>query len=489
MTSLGQRAAHATWWSLLEIASRYGVQFGVTIVLARLLTPEDFGLIAMLIVFTSLGATLVDAGFGTALIQRRQITPDDETTVFVFALLSGTLVGALIWLAAPFIAHLYHQPRLVSLTHLVVWVLPLGGLCAVPDALLTKRLDFRKRATAEILASTVSGTMAVILAWRGLGVWSIAWQIVLASGMRVLLLWIFAAWKPAGRFTLPSFRRLFGFGGFMLSARLLDTLSNRAQLLLLGWLFNASTLGFYTLAQNAQQAPTDLMGAVLSRVGLPVFSEISGHPGKLRKALQFTLRASLFLFLPCMIGLSLLAKPAIQIVYGERWISAAPIMALLALASALWPVHVLNLAALTSQGRADRFLRLEIVKKVVTLSLVIATSPWGPVAVAWAVLASSLVSAFINTHYSRHMLGYGLRAQIFDQRLTLLLCAIAAAAGWTILHWTRASLWHTLSAIAAAAAIYIGGAFLFRNKALDDLKEVGRALLESRRARGMGRSL
>jgi teichuronic acid exporter len=306
--------------------------------------------------------------------------------------------------------------------------------------------------------------------------------------MRVLLLWIFAAWKPAGRFTLAAFRRLFGFGGYMLSARLLDTLSNRAQLLLLGWLFNASTLGFYTLAQNAQQAPTDLMGAVLSRVGLPVFSEISGQPEKLRKALQFTLRVSLFLFLPCMIGLSLLAKPAIQVVYGERWISAAPIMALLALASALWPVHVLNLATLTSQGRADRFLRLEIVKKVVTLALVIAASPWGPVAVAWAVLASSLVSAFINTHYSKHMLGYGLRAQILDQRLTLLLCALAAAAGWTILHWTQASLWHTLSAIAAAAAIYIGGAYLFRNKALDDLSEVGRALLESRHARGMGPS-
>lgn len=486
MTSLGQRAAHATWWSLLEIASRYGAQFAVTVVLARLLTPEDFGLIAMLIVFTSLGATLVDAGFGTALIQRKHVTGDDEATVFVFAFLSGVVVGTVIWLAAPFIAHLYHQPRLVQLTHLVAWVLPLGGLGAVPDALLTKQLKFRKRATAEILASTASGVIAVVLAWRGFGVWSIAWQVVVAATLRMALLWLFSAWRPMGRFTMPAFRKLFGFGGYMLSARLLDTLSNRAQLLLLGWLFNASTLGYYTLAQNAQQAPADLMGAVLNRVGLPVFSEISNQPDKLRNALRFTLRTSLFLFLPGMAGLALLAKPIIQMVYGARWESAAPILALLALASALWPFHVLNLAALTSQGRSDRFLRLEVVKKVVLLVLVVAASPFGPIAVACAVLASSLLSAIVNTHYSRHMLDYGLRAQMFDQRLTLLLCALSAVTGWVILHWTRLTTGHTLAAIAAAAVIYLGGAWLFRSRALGELLEVARALIRSRHAQDMG---
>ena len=337
----------------------------------------------------------------------------------------------------------------------------------MPDALLTKSLAFRKRAAAELLASTVSGTIAVMLAWLGYGVWSIGWQIVLASGLRMVLLWMFAAWKPSGRFTLTAFRRLFGFGGFMLSARLLDTLSNRAQLLLLGWLFNASTLGFYTLAQNAQQAPTDLMGAVLSRVGLPVFSEISGHPGKLRKALQFTLRASLFLFLPCMIGLSLLAKPAIQIVYGERWNICSTHhgpagTGICSLAGPRPESRCIDLAGSCRQipapgnrqegrdtllGHSDQSMG--------------SGSPWhGPF---W--LAASLVLSLIRTTPGTCS-AMVCAPEIFDQRLTLLLCAIAAAAGWTILHWTRASLWHTLSAIAAAAAIYIGGDSCFATRHL-----------------------
>lgn len=483
MTTLGQRAAHATWWSLIEITSRFGVQFAVSIVLARLLTPADFGLIAMLIVFTSLGATLVDAGFGTALIQRRNITADDETTVFIFATLTGCALGAILGLASPWIAGLYHQPRLVELTHLIVWVLPIGGLAAVPDALLTKTLQFRKRATAEFLASIISGTVAVFLAWNNFGVWSIAWQIVLAASLRALLLWMFAAWMPTGGFSRSAFRKLFGFGGYMLSARLLDTLSNRAQLLLIGWWFNATTLGYYTLAQSTQQAPADLIGAVLNRVGLPVFSEISDQPDKLRNALRFTMRASIFLFLPCMVGLAMLARPLIVMVYGARWQSAASILTLLALASALWPVHVLNLAALTAQGRSDRFLRLEAVKKIVLLALVILASPFGATTVAFAVFASSLLSAIINTLYTKQMLNYGLWAQILDQGQTFLLCGLAAGAGWSILHWSSAGTLHTLLAIAAAALIFVGGAFLLHSRALEDLLQVGKSLVKSRGSR------
>lgn len=481
MSSIKERAIDSTWWSTIEVASRYGVQFVVMITLARLLSPSDFGLIAMLLVFTSIGALLVDAGFATSLVQKQQTTADDETTVFAFATCSGTIAGLAAWFAAPLIANFYSEPALVSLTHTVAWVLPLGGLAAVPDALLTKRLQFERRARAQLLASGISGLTAITLASRGFGVWSIAWQIVTEMLVRTASLWLFARWKPVGRFNSESFKRLFGFGGYILLTRLSDTIYNRAQALLLGRLFDASTLGYYTLAQNAQQAPANFMGTVLSRVGLPVFAELSDQPSRLHAALRASLRVSLFLFLPCMTGLACAAGPIIDFVYGPHWEAAAPVLSLLAMASAFWPVHVLNLAALTSQGRSELLLRLEIIKKVVAFTLVALASPFGPVAIACAVLASSLFGIIVNTHYSKRMFDYGLAAQLIDQRLTISLCALSAVVGWSILHGTAPGLVQTAMAILAAAVTYIGAAFLFRSDALAELMEVGRSLLASSR--------
>lgn len=472
---LKARAASATWWSTLEIASRYGVQIAVTIVLARLLQPADFALIAMLLVFTTLATILIYSGFGSALIRHPQITADDETTAFIVAFGTGAILGAMLWLIAPAIATFYRQPELVPLTHLVAWILPLGGLAAIPDALLTKRLNFPARTRTELIASGVSGLTAVTLAWRGYGVWSIGWQIVLSGGLRAALLWQAAGWMPRGRFTRESFGHLFGFGSFLLLAHLLDTSFARIQTLLLGRFFDATTLGYYTLAQSAQQAPMSFMDTLLYRVGLPVFSEVAGQPAKLRDALRLSTRTSMFIFLPCMVGLALAAKPFVILVYGAKWESAAPILTLLALAASIWPVHVLIISAITALGRSDLILRAEIFKKTFAITLVAVSSLYGPLAVASAVIASNLLGAAVNAWYSRRLLDYGLLAQLIDLRLTLALCAAAAAAGWSILHWSPASALATVLAIGAGATVYLSGAVLFRSAALHELLGVWKA--------------
>lgn len=476
MTELTRRAAGAAWWSTLEIAGRYGVQVIVTIVLARLLRPADFGLIAMLLVFTSIGAILINSGFSTALIQRQNIDADDETTVFAFSLIAGSTLAALLWFCAPVIAGFYKQPALIPLTRLVVWIMPIGALAAVPDALLTKQLNFAARARAEIIASGISGIIAIALAWRGYGVWSIGWQMLIAISLKALMLWLSAGWKPMGRFTKPSFDRLFAFGGFMLLAQLLDTVFVRLQSLLLGRLFDAATLGYFTLAQNAQQAPASFMGSVLNRVGIPVFSEVADQPTKLQSALRLSLRTSLFVFLPCMIGLALVARPLIILVYGSRWQPAAPVLSLLAVSASLWPLHVLNLAIITARGHSNLVFRLELVKKPVSITLIIIGSVFGPVGVAFSVLVSSIFAAFVNTWYSKQQFNYGVFGQLRDQRATFALCGIAAFAGWSVLHWTVASPISTIIAILLAGTIYLGGAALFRNPALYELVVIAKSL-------------
>ncbi|MGN6313442.1 MAG: lipopolysaccharide biosynthesis protein [Rhodanobacteraceae bacterium] len=474
--SLTHRAAHATWWSALEIASRYGVQFAVMVVLARLLTPADFGLIAMLLVFTTVAALLVDSGFGTALVQKQATSDDEETTVFLFSTGASAIVAAFLWLAAPAIASFYSQPLLTPLTRLLLFVLPLSALAAVPDALLTQRLDFKSRAKAEIIASLCSGVLAIVLAWRGFGVWSLAWQAVSAIGVRALLLWMYSRWRPRGQFSRHAFRSLAGFGSYMLMANLLNTISLRLQSLLIGKMFDSRALGYYTLAQNTQMAPAQFMSGVLNRVGLPVFSTVADQPAKLVGALRLSLRVAIFVFVPCMVGIAVVAKPLILMLYGPRWALAAPLLSILAASAVLWPLHVLNLAAIGARGRSDLFFKLELAKRAISIGLIVVASFHSVLAVAWAVLISSLCAAVINTWYSKRLLGYGIVAQLKDQLGTLALSAAAALTGWLVLHWTHGTRAGFLFAIAAAAIVYIAAAVVSRQRALLELMELMRTL-------------
>lgn len=460
----------------MEIAARYGVQFGVMIVLARLLAPSDFGLIAMLLVFTTIAALLVDSGFGTALVQKQDTSDDDETTVFLSGIGISIVVGCILWFCAPLVADFYSQPLLVPLTRLLLFVLPLSALAAVPDALLTQRLDFRARANAEIIASLCSGAVAVVLALRGFGVWSLAWQSVVAIGMRARLLWVYSHWRPHGRFRIASFRKLFAFGSYMLMASLLNTLSIRLQSLLIGRLFDSSVLGYYTLAQNTQQAPAQFMSNVLNRVGLPVFSSVADQPAKLVGALRLSLRVAVFVFMPSMVGIAVVAKSLITVLYGARWAPAAPLLSVLAVAATFWPLHVLNLAAISARGRSDLVFKLEVIKRVVSIPMIVAGSFFGALAIAWAVLAASVFGVIVNTWYSHKLLCYGVIAQLQDQATTLALSIVAAGAAWLASHWLRYTPYALVVAIVTAALTYLGGAIVCRMAAWRDLLDLLRAL-------------
>ena len=463
-----EQATSATVWSALEIASRYGVQFVVTVILARLLSPVDFGLIAMLLVFTSIGATLANGGFGTALIQRQRPSPDDETTVFIFTMIAGLFAAAVLWLSAPLIASFYVQPLLFHLTRFMAITLPINALSAVPDALLTRRLNFKARARAEIVASLSSGAIAVCLAWQGYGVWSLAWQVLVASSLRTLLLWLNSAWQPRGRFRKESFRGLFGFGAYMLLSDLLDTTYLRIQSVLIGKLYDSRALGYYTLAQSTQQAPASLMGGILSRVGLPVFSSVSDQHGKLLGALRLSQRIAMFLFVPCMFGIALIAKPLIAIVFGIKWLPAAPVLSILAVSSSFWPMHVLNFAAISAQGRSKLVFRLATIQKLTGIGLIVISAAGGPIMIAWATLVATLFAVCITTYYVNKLLKYGILSQVQDQLGTFALSIVAAFAGWCVLHFMVASVTNTATSIASAVVVYVLGAFAIQHLALKE---------------------
>lgn len=479
MANIGLRGLQTGIWGVLEIVARYGVQIAVTIILARLLSPSSFGLIAILLVFTNVGALIADAGFGTALIQRRDASKDDETTMFFITLGTGLAASLLLFFAADGIASFYNKPELAPLTKLMTWVLLLGAIGAVPDALLTKRLNFNARTHAQVISSLASGIVAIVLALRGLGVWSLAWQGLTETTLRTVLMWKFSNWVPNGRFRRDSFWALFGFGGYMLIAGIFSTLSTRLQALMIGKLFSASELGYYAIAQNTQQAPSSFLATLLNRTGLPVFAAMAHDAKKLRLALKVTLQVSTFIFFPCMAGLAVVASPAIALVYGTKWTPAAPMLAFLALSASIWPIHVLNLLALSSAGRSDRFLRLELAKNAIIFAVTLLTSPFGATAVAASMLVASICSTFINTRYSKEVLNYGLREQISDLKDTIFLTAAALIPAWAILYRLHESMLSMLVSIAVSIAIYVCLAVIRRHPAVEEITHMFKLALTS----------
>lgn len=471
MTHLTQRAVHASFWSALEIVSRYGVQFFVTIALARILSPADFGLMAMLLVFTALATLLAEGGLGSALVQKQNTNADDETSVFLVNLGFSLLLSGALMLMAQSIASFYMQPSLVPLLHTLVWALPLTAVVAVPNAILAKRLDFRSRAKAECVASILSGALALWLAVRGHGVWSLVWQAVVGAGIRAVLLWVLSGWRPRGRFDRLAFTELFRFGGPLLLANVMSLASTRLQSLLIGRLFDAKSLGFYVLAQDTQQAPAQFMTSLLNRVGLPMFSTVAEQPVKLVGAIRLSLRLSMFVFAPCMIGLAIVAESLVTVLYGPTWAPSAPLLSVLALAALFWPLHVLNLAAISARGRSDLVLRLEIIKALVSIPLILMAAPHGMLAVALAVLVSNFAFVGINTWYSHALFGCGFRTQLRDVIPVVLLSVAAAGGAWlTLDQAVRYSIGAGLfAAVVMAVVIYIGGAFAFKMQAWNDV--------------------
>lgn len=485
-TDTGRRATHAVWWSALEIGARYGVQFGVMMVLARLLSPADFGLMAMLLVFTTFAALLVEGGLGTALVQKQRSTDNDETSVFLVNLGAGCALALALWALAPGIARFYAQPALSPLLQALAWLLPLGALATVPNALLTQQLDFRRRAGAELLASVGSGGLALWLAWQGYGVWSLVWQALAGAALRAALLWWMSGWRPRGRYDRAAFAALFRFGGYLLLANVLSVGAMRLQSLLLGRLFDARTVGIYAMAQDTQQAPAQLASALLNRVGLPMFASVADQPVKLSGALRLSLRLSMFVFVPCMAGLAVVAVPLVRLLYGPQWSEAAPLLSVLALAALFWPMHVLNLAALGAVGRSDLILKVEVAKAAITIPLVVVASPFGAQAVAWAVLAASLACLWINTRHAHRLLDCGLRVQLRDLRPVLLLALAASASAWLALSLAGRSPWALGLAIAAAVMTYALGAVMLRLQAWQDLLEFLRTLRSGMAGAGKG---
>lgn len=467
--SLKSKTVKGVVWSSIERFSTQGVQFLIMIIMARLLTPKDYGLIGMLAIFLAVAQSLIDSGFSQALIRKQDRTDVDNSTIFYFNIVVSSALYLILFIAAPFVADFYNQPELTNVMRVVCLGVILNSLAVVQRALLTVRIDFKTQAKASLSAAVISGCIGIVLAYCGFGVWSLVVQQLLNLSVNTLLLWIFSKWRPIAVFSWKSFHELFAFGSKLLASGLLDTLYRNIYPIVIGKLFSASSLGHYTRAQQFSEFPSSNVTGIIQRVTYPILCGIQDETERLEAVYRKFLKLSAFIIFPLMIGMSAVARPFIDIVLGTQWGFCGQLLQIICFAMMWYPIHAINLNLLQVKGRSDLFLRLEIIKKILGITVLCITAPFGLVVMCYGQIFNSIVALVINTYYTGKLINVGFIRQMKDLLPTILLSLIMFWAILLVNGFIEVNMHRLVIGVLVGIIVYVSGSYIFNFKELQTL--------------------
>ena len=412
--SLKDKTVKGVGWSAIDNVAQMGVSFLVSIVLARLLSPDDYGLLGLITIVTAVCTTLVNGGFTTALIRKKDITEDDYNTAFIVNLALSLLLYAIVYASSPFIADFFNRGELVSLTRVASLGLIAGALSLVPQTRLTKRIDFKAQTKITLIASVTSGVLGIAMALLGFGVWSLVAQTLSNQVLRTILLWAIDRWTPKFRFSKASFQELFGFGWKMMLSGLLDTVWKELYQVVVGKFYSPATLGQYTRGNQFAQLFSSNLTNVVQRVTYPVLSNIQDDKERMVSAYRRIIKTTMFITAVGMLFLGAISEPLLYCLIGPKWHEAATYLPLICISSSLYPLHAINLNMLQVQGRSDLFLGLEIIKKIIALGPLFIGAFVGIMPMLYTNLLIGVISYFLNSYYTGKFMDYSSWMQIKD---------------------------------------------------------------------------
>lgn len=412
--SLQNKTKKGLIWSALDRFGTQGISALFAIYLARILSPNEYGLVAMPLVFMTLAYCFIESGFATALVRKQDIKEDDLVTAFYFNVAMGILCYMALFFLSPYIAAFYQTPILTNLLKISALSLMIVSFGTVQQALLTKEIDFKRQARISMCASLTGGILGVVMAKTGFGVWSLIYQSVSAQAVRTLLLWKTSKWRPTGSWNWSSFHYLWNFGSKMLLSAILDVLYNNIYPIVIGKFFSAKDLGNYTTANQLGSLPSSNLTSVMQRVTFPVLSTIQDDDERLARNYRKILRLSAFLIFPLMLGLSAVAPPFVLGILGDQWTGCIILLQLACFYLMFYPIHAINLDLLQVKGRSDLFLRLEIIKKVMGVAIMAVAIPHGIVCMVASGIVSSVLALVINTYYTGVLIHVGFTKQMRD---------------------------------------------------------------------------
>jgi O-antigen/teichoic acid export membrane protein len=430
--SFRQKFFSGIFWAFGDQFGSQVINFVVSIILARLLFPEEYGLMGMVAVIMAVGHALVNGGFTISLIRMQSVTERDYSTVFVLNVLISVVLYGIVFLSTPWISVFFKQEQLTSLIRVFSLSLIINAFSEVQMARLAKQLMFKKQLQIKIPSLILSSVIGIVLAYHGFGVWSLVWMQLAQGFFQALQLWITSDWRPSITIDKKILAFHFGFGYKILLSVLIDTVYNNIYNLIIGRFYPLAQLGYYNRADSLKQLPVNNISGALNAVTYPLLAGIQDDPVRLKEVYRKILQQVLFWVSSVVIFMAVMALPLIRLVFTDKWLPSVPYFQILCIAGILFPLHAYNLNILNIKGRSDLFLRLEVIKKVILTLGILVAIPFGIYGLLYMQVVFSIIAYFINSYYSGRFIGYNVWEQLRDLFPIFLLVTFAGLALWLI---------------------------------------------------------
>lgn len=408
-------------WSGIQQFGTQGIGFIISMVLTRLLAPADFGLLGMIGIFIALGFLFMDSGVNASVMRTKDPDEDDYSTIFYFNLFGGTVMYLVMFLIAPAVSWFYERDELTLLIRVYSFTFIFWSFSTTQRLRLVKTLNFKRETVIQLPAHLFSGVVGIILAYQGFGVWSMVWAALLKPVFIGIQYFYYFRWLPLPRIDFQKLRHHFKYGSKLTLSGLLEIVFSNLNHIVIGKMFSASSLGFYTRAQTMMLLPVESVNGILNRVTFPLFAAIQDDDTRLISIFKRMQQMAIFLLVPVYILLNILAEPLFRFLFTEKWLPAVPYFRILALAGFMYPMHIYNLTVLKVKGRSDLFLKAEVWKKVVQGLPLLLVIPFGIEGLLWGYLGFSFIAVVINCYFSGKVLNYGIWNQLFDLKEVFLL--------------------------------------------------------------------
>jgi len=457
-TEIKNKVMHGLFWKILENGGAQGIQFVIAIILARLLSPAEYGLVSIIMIFITIANVVVQNGFSTALVQKRHSDDVDFSSVFYFSLAIAAAMYVVLYMAAPSIAGFYRNDVLVPIVRVLSVVLFPGAVISVQTAYVSRKMEFKGLFKATMAAVLVSGAVSITMAFRGLGVWAMVGQQLSYYLALMTALFVTVSWKPGFMFAIGRVRAMFAFGWKLLLAALLDTLFNNLYGLIMGKIYNEELLGAYNRGDQFPKLIVNNLGAAIQAVLLPAFSSRQGDIAQVRSMVRRAIRTSSFLVLPMLLGLFAVADTMVLALLGEKWMICVPYLRIMCIAYSFWPIHITNLQAINAVGRSDIFLKLEVIKKSIGIMGLVIGAMYSPVILVSIKAGIDFLCTFINAWPNKKLLGYSISSQWMDIMPSMALSAVMCIFVYFLQFALPGGPWGKLVMQIVAGALFYGGA-------------------------------
>ncbi len=459
-------------WRFFERCGAQAVKFIVSILLARLLLPSDYGAVALMSVFISILNVFVDSGMGNALIQKKDADSLDFSSVFYFNMAVCVVLYGIFFLCAPFIASFYSMPELTSLMRVLAFSIVISGLKNVQQAYVSKTMQFKRFFFSTLIGTLGAAVLGIGMAYAGFGVWALIAQQLFNLLVDTCVLWFTVKWRPKRQFSLIRLKELFSFGWKLLVSSLLETIYNNLRQLVIGKIYSADDLAYYNQGEKIPSIFVNNINISIDSVLFPTMSAVQGDFTRIKSMTRKAITVSSYIMWPLMVGLAVAAEPLVLLILTEKWLPCVPFLRIFCITAAFMPIHTANLNAIKAMGRSDLFLKLEIIKKVAGIAVLAGTVWFGPLVIAYSALVLCVISQMINTWPNRKLLQYGYLEQLKDILPSVLLSGfmggIVYAIGFLSLPITLMLVIQTV----AGMVIYVCGSWLMHLEGFDYVTEV-----------------